>query len=212
MGTAGRVTLSVSPLVMFASAGHAAWTTLATGIIGRTIVGLTSVLGICTLLVCPALRGEAAPAPRPRGAPVALPAAPRLAIKTPSLDLGVIGPGVELVSAPLAGTVAFPTGAGRIGLLLPPGRERMLLVDRKGRAAILLTWELRYQGLNGWTPWLPATVGVIPDAGPALFWHVVVSAPQASAFQVRCRLEAAPMQLAGKYVLERPLQCVATDR
>ena len=87
----------------------------------------------------------------------------------------------------------------------------MLLVHNKARAAIPLTWELRYQGTNGWTPWLPAAAGAIPDAGPALVWQVVVGAAPVSAFQMRCRLKAAPMQLAGRYLLERPLQCVATD-
>jgi hypothetical protein len=133
-------------------------------------------------------------------------------MQTTSLRLGVVRRGLEGVSAPLSGTVVFPAGVGRIGLLLPPGRDRTLLVESKGRAAVVLVWELRYQGPNGWTPWLPATFGVIPDAGPALFWQVVVGEPMASAFQMRCRFKTAPLQRAGQYLLECPLQCVATDR
>ena len=134
---------------------------------------------------------------------------PQVMLLTGTLNLGSLTPGRESVSAAIVGVVIFPTGAGQLGLRLPQGKTRICLVSQQTGAAIPLAWELRYQTPSGWSQWMSAALGVIPNAGPALQWPIAVGAPVPCRFEARCRLKTAPLQLAGQYGSNVPLQFVA---
>lgn len=120
---------------------------------------------------------------------------------TPSLSFGPVWPG-ETPSAVLEAT-AEGCDAFRLGLHLPPGREGFSLSRERANGAevhIPTTWRLRWNTGHGWTEWLEPSLPPMPAAAePMLWWDVGEAGRGGYQLQLECKLNMAPMQLAGDY-------------